>query len=97
MPEQQAIGLYHLLATGGGGILATIALVWRMWVKPIHDAKVDLERWKAQVEARLENGEKTFSRHSDADRAVLAKLTAIEERMRRVETSLARLEERAQG
>lgn len=95
MNEEHAVQLWHVLATGGGGALGTIALVWRMWVKPIHDAKVDLERWKAQVEARLENGEKTFSRHSDADKTVLAKLTAIEERLRGVENKLARLEERA--
>ena len=95
MHEEHVVQVWHLFATGGGGILATIGLVWRMWIKPFHDARVDLERWKAQVEARLKNGENTFSRHSDADQAVMQKLIAIEERLRGVETKLARLEERA--
>lgn len=95
MAEEHAVQLWHVLATGGGGILATIGLVWRTWIKPIHEARVDLERWKAQVEARLSSGEKTFGRHAKDDQAILAKLTAIEERLRGVENKLARLEERA--
>ena len=94
MHEEHAIGFLHLLATGGGGILATVALVWRMWVKPIHEARVDLERWKAQVEARLKHGETMFARHAKDDSAILEKLNAIEERLRSVENHLARLEGR---
>ena len=82
------VHLWHLLATGGGGLLGTIALVWRMWVVPARDKEISLERWKVQVEARLASGEKQFAAHKDKDSAILDKLNAIEERLRAIEIRL---------
>ena len=87
--EQHGITLYHLLATGGGGLLGTLAIVHRLWLAPLHKAKVELEVWKAKVEERLKQGEHSFVRHAEKDDAILSKLTAIEERLRKLEQAFA--------
>ena len=45
--------LIHFVATGMGGMLATIALVWKVWVVPAHDREVNLAKWQAGMEARM--------------------------------------------
>ena len=84
MPEAHAmqVGLLHLFATGGGGVLATIALVWRMWVVPAHKREVDLQVRLALIEGRLDG-------HSKKDDTILEKLDKIEDRLRALETAFA--------
>ena len=82
MHEQHAIGLWHLFASGGGGMLATVALVWRMWVMPAHKRETDLQVRLALIEGRLDG-------HSKKDDAILEKLDKIEERLRALETAFA--------
>ena len=89
MPEEHAVTLYHLVASGGGGMLATIALVWRLWVVPAQQREVDLQVRLAKVDARLDNGDKRFEHHSEKDDRILAKLDAIEERLRNLEQQFA--------
>ena len=82
------VHLVHFIATGAGGLLATIALIWRMWIIPARDKEIALERWKVQVEARLASGEKQFAAHATKDNAILDKLNSIEERLRAIEIRL---------
>ena len=80
--------VWHFIATGGGGMLATLLAVWRMFVVPAREKELANERWKVQVEARLASGEKLFAGHKEQDSAILAKLEAIEERLRAIEIRL---------
>lgn len=89
MDEQHALTIYHLIATGGGGILATVGLIWRLWIVPAREKELALAVWQAKVEERLRNGEDKFQRHTDVDERILAKLESIEERLRRLETAFA--------
>ena len=82
MPEEHAIGLFHLVATGGGGFLATMGLVWRLWVLPAHKRETDLQVRLALIEGRLDG-------HSKKDDAILEKLDKIEERLRALEQQFA--------
>ena len=88
MTPDHHIGLLHLLATGGGGMLATIALVWRLWIQPSQQKAIEDARWKAQMESRMANGERTFQRHKETDDRILEKLVAIEERLRQIEIKM---------
>ena len=89
MPEAHTIGLYHLLATGGGGMLATLALVWRIWLAPAQAREVALQVRLATMETKLETGDKRFDSHSAKDDQILAKLDKLDERMRAIETAFA--------
>ena len=89
--EHQALSYWHLVATGGGGMLGTIALVWRMWVKPAQDEAVRRGKWETQVEARLSSGEKAFARHKETDDELRADIKEIKASLKKVELQLAKM------
>ena len=89
MPEQHAIGLWHLVATGGGGMLFTLIAVWRTWIKPAQDARTANEVRLTRIETRLDSGDKRFDSHSEKDDKILEKLDRIEERLRKLEQAFA--------
>ena len=84
----QELTVYHLIATGGGGILATLGLVWRLWIAPAQKRAVDFAAWKAEVNARLSQGESAFARHKDRDDEIVKRLDRIEERLRHIEVKV---------
>ena len=89
MPEAHGLTLYHLLATGGGGLLGTLAVVWRLWVVPAQQREIALQVRLAKMDSRLDSGDRRFDAHSQKDDAILAKLDRIEERLRNLETAFA--------
>lgn len=79
----------HFVATGGGGILATFALVWRIWIQPMHKREVEWEVWKKGVDDRFESGEESFQRHTKVDDEIKAELKEIKAALHRLEKAFA--------
>ena len=89
MGEAHELTLYHLLATGGGGLLGTLAVVWRLWVVPAQQREIALQVRLAKIDSRLDNGDRRFDAHSEKDDRILEKLDRIEERLRSLEQQFA--------
>ena len=90
MDETHAIGLYHLLATGGGGLLGTLALVWRMWVVPAQAREVELQVRLAKMETRLDSGDKKFDEMSADIKDIKDTIHRLEKAFAAVAPALAR-------
>ena len=90
MAEDHAIGLYHLLATGGGGLLGTLALVWRMWVVPAQAREVELQVRLAKMETRLDSGDKKFDEMSADIKDIKDTIHRLEKAFAAVAPALAR-------
>ena len=90
MPEGHDIGLYHLLATGGGGLLGTLALVWRMWVVPAQAREVELQVRLAKMETRLDSGDKKFDEMSADIKDIKDTIHRLEKAFAAVAPALAR-------
>ena len=88
--EQHAIGLYHLLATGGGGLLGTLALVWRLWVVPAQAREVELQVRLAKMETRLDSGDKKFDEMSADIKDIKDTIHRLEKAFAAVAPALAR-------
>ena len=90
MAEDHAIGLYHLLATGGGGLLGTLALVWRMWVVPAQAREVELQVRLAKMETRLDSGDKKFDEMGADIKDIKETIHRLEKAFAAVAPALAR-------
>ena len=90
MPEEHAIGLYHLLATGGGGMLATLALVWRIWLAPAQQREIALQVRLAKMETRLDSGDKKFDEMASDLKDIRDTVHRLEKQFSAVAPALAR-------
>ena len=89
MENEAHIGFLHLIATGGGGMLATVALVWRMWIAPAHKKEVDLQVRLSQLEGRIEQTEKDLEKGSDNFETINKQLQDINKTLTRLETVIS--------
>ena len=90
MPEGHAIGLWHLVATGGGGMLGTVALVWRMWLAPAQQREIALQVRLAKMETRLDSGDKKFDEMASDLKDIRDTVHRLEKQFSAVAPALAR-------
>ena len=80
--------LWHLLLGALVTAVGTFGMVWRTFIVPAQAREVARAKWEAGMEARMKSGEAAFARHKDRDDELMAKLSAIEERLRHIEIQL---------
>ena len=88
--EGHVVTLWHLVATGGAGMLATIGLVWRTWVVPAQAREVELQVRLAKMETRLDSGDKKFDEMAADIKDIQQCLHRLEKAFSAVAPALAR-------
>lgn len=79
------ITLGHLAVGMAVSVIGSISMLWATWVRPAHAKEVALQVRLAQMEARLDAGDKRFvglDRLEKQMQAVLTELAAIKTLMR---------------
>ena len=83
------ITLTHVAVGMALSIVGSVSMLWATWIRPAHRKEVDLQVRLAQIEAKMDEGERKMRALDSKDGEILDLLRSIDNRLRKLENSFA--------
>ena len=83
------ITLTHVAVGMALSVIGSVSMLWATWIRPAHRKEVDLQVRLAQIEAKMDEGERSMKALSTKDGEILELLRSIDDRLRKLENQFS--------